>query len=485
MSTIRFLPKTFFSDIICDLEPKLKEFYNFYESEISKSSSGYEDLCTEILTDALDGRSDQLELNRYYNEKKKQWKRKKVRWLKQLKDASTGTSITDADYPFPDIIFLYWKRQDKWKAIYGDLSLEDAIKEEISKSEAWAENENSFFIDFPAIGSKTPKQRLAALKDDILLSCFNVLKTKYNNMDLSEFILSYVDEMGGAYFADNGKWYRANDKNKGYVGEIPISEDGSSKLEVIVSKEAFGDNAVTSMLDDKDQRILFDIIKRASVDIASGDRPLLIELGELAKVLSKNGRPTKYHYQEAQDRCFKITNFSYNEFVDGKQVGAVNFLSAAHLDAIDGKKYMRISLGSTVSDAIINNKVRRIPSASYDSLTNKTARILVLSFQRERIKACVRAREQDPESPAITSFRYNDFLFMVNFGGNNKRKNIRTIKDALSDFKEHEVLVEDFDYNTSSAVFTIRWSPLSKAEWEDLSWYGYDDADIIVDMKDK
>lgn len=479
MNSANRLPRSFYTGIIEEIDPKLKEFYDIRKGRKYFEESFY-DICAGVLSDALYGRSgDQSALNKFFIEKKKQNNRKKKRWLDSLIINCDQIPMTAVNFPFSEIVLFKKKAtKAKWDALYDGKTLERVIEEELERAGEWAEDKESRLIDFPAIDSCTDKQIFTAFEADVLIAEYGILKEKYTNLDLSEFMLSYVDEMGGAYFTDNGKRYHSNSKEEDYVGEIPITEDGSEKLLVTVSKEAFGDNAVITMLDDKDQRILFDIIKRASADVSSGDKPILIELGELAKVISRNSKPAKHYYDEAEKRCYKIANFTYNKYVEGVQVGAVNFLSAAFLDERDGKKYMQISLGSTVSDAIVQNKVRRLPSASYDALTNKTARILVLSMQRERIKASVKNREGIIPD-CSTSFRYNDFLLMVNFGSANKRKNMQTIKEALAELRDRKVVIENFSLDSITNTVKVWWIPLTDDEWRDLSWFGYDEDEVM------
>lgn len=471
------LPRSFYVNVVDQIDPRLLEFYNMQKGNKYFESSFFE-ICAGVLSEVLYNRTDQSSLNKFFNAKRKQVNRKKKRWYESLVIDCSQLPMTAPGYPFREIV-MFKKRatREKWNALYDGKPLEQVISEEIDRTREWSEDKKSYFIEFPALDTCTEKQIFTAFETDVLIAEYDILKEKYNNMDLSEYVLSYVDEMGGAYFSDTRKRYKTKNPGEDYVGEIPITEDGSSKLLVTVSKEAFGDNAVITMLDDRDQRILFEIIKRATMDITGADKPILIELGQLAKIISRSQKPTTRFYDEAEKRCYKIANFTYNKFQNGQQVGAVNFLSSAFLDERDGKRYMRISLGRTVSDAIVQNKVRRLPSSTYDKLENKTAKILVLSMQKERIRACAKAKDEDLEC-AITLFRYNDFLMMVNFGTGNKKKNMQTIKEALYEMKEKEVAIENFSVDITTNTVKVWWLPFSPDEWKDISWYGFDEETV-------
>ncbi len=468
-------PRAFFTAIVDDLDPRLKEFYEENKGQKYFKETFYE-ICAGIMNDAISEHTDITSLNKYWSYIKKQFTRKKKRWLSSLLDSCEQIDKNAEGFPFHNIVV---RRQvisrSDWKTLYGNKTVDDIIQEEIDKTKDWAADEDSLFIDYPALASFTEKRVFSAFEADVLISGFLALKKKYPSLDLSDFMINYVDEMGGAYFTNTGKRYNNDSTEEDYIGEIPMSEDGSSKLLVTVSREAFGDNTAITMLDNKDQMILFDIIKRANSEMSTADKPILIEVGELAKIISKSKKPSKKYYEEAEKRCFKIANFTYNQYENNVQVGAVNFLSEARVKENDGKRYMSIHLGSTVSDAIVNNKIRRLPTQEYDRIESKTGRIMVLTMQRERIKAFERFMEGSAQD-CSTTFRYNDFLMMVNFGGNNKRKNMQTIKETLGELKDKRITIESFAVDNISNTVKVWFIPLSEDEQKDLSWYGYDNA---------
>ena len=62
---------------------------------------------------------------------------------------------------------------------------------------------------------------------------------------------------------------------------------------------------------------------------------------------------------------------------------------------------------------------------------------------------------------------------MVNFGGNNKRKNMSTIREALSEMKSKAVIVDNFTVDPINNTVKGKWIKLTEEEWKDVSWYGY------------
>ena len=334
--------------------------------------------------------------------------RKKKRWLESLQINCEQLPKEADTFPFRNIVLK--KKvlsRAEWKNLYGNKTVDDIIKGELENAKEWASSTESLFIDFPALDSFTEMRTFSAFQADVMTNEFNILKRKYPNMDLNSYAMRYVDELGMAIFSDRDKKYINENPDEDYIGEIPMSEDGSEMLLITISKEAFGDSNAIAMLDWKDIRIVSEVLKRTRENIGSSDRTVLIELGELAKAISRSPRPIKRYYEEAEQRCYKITNYTYNAFKDGVQVGAINFLSDAVLEEHNGKKYMALALGSTLSNAYENKLVRRLPMTAYSVLKNKTAQIIIFSLQKYRIQAF--ARYKRGASECETLFIYNDF----------------------------------------------------------------------------
>ena len=465
------LPTKFYEEVIEEIDPRLVDFYEDHADKRYFDASFFE-ACAGILSGILSGGTDSSSLNKVFGNHRKQMTRKKKRWLESLQINCEQLPKEADTFPFRNIVLK--KKvlsRAEWKNLYGNKTVDDIIKGELENAKEWASSTESLLIDFPALDSFTEMRTFSAFQADVMTNEFNILKRKYPNMDLNSYAMRYVDELGMAIFSDRDKKYINENPDEDYIGEIPMSEDGSEMLLITISKEAFGDSNAIAMLDWKDIRIVSEVLKRTRENIGSSDRTVLIELGELAKAISRSPRPIKRYYEEAEQRCYKITNYTYNAFKDGVQVGAINFLSDAVLEEHNGKKYMALALGSTLSNAYENKLVRRLPMTAYSVLKNKTAQIIIFSLQKYRIQAF--ARYKRGASECETLFIYNDFLRMVNFGGNNKRKNMSTIREALSEMKSKAVIVDNFTVDPINNTVKVKWIKLTEEEWKDVSWYGY------------
>ena len=298
---------------------------------------------------------------------------------------------------------------------------------------------------------------------------------KYD-LKIEEFTQAYIDEMGeGAYFSGTRRTYEIPENGGPITDEIPMSEDGSKKLMVTISEEAFGDKNAMTMFDVKDLSLLMYITRRAAKTMESTS--VSIPLSELARVISNSGKatnPSQRYYTEAEQRLFRVTETTFKKIDDktGRQTAAINFLGSAIRKEHGGVAYMDITLGPVISDAILNDKIRRTPAIDYERVTSRTGKIMLMALQRERIKAF--GRYLRGAGQCVTIFTYSDFLSMVNFGTKVKHRNWKLIKETLiNDFKENNLYIEDVVFDNVMTTATVYWLLLSEHEQQDLAYYGY------------
>ena len=90
-------------------------------------------------------------------------------------------------------------------------------------------------------------------------------------------------------------------------------------------------------------------------------------------------------------------------------------------------------MGSRLVGAAITNKISRLPSPAYEKLSNSNAKLLYLPLQKRRILIFQRYDAGEVEI-LKTTFTYNDFLMMINFGSGRKAKNYNTICEAFQEY---------------------------------------------------
>lgn len=482
-------PRALYTAVIEKLDDELREFFEEHKDEPYFRTS-FSDAAQAVLTEGLNGRTDEAELRAYWANLRKQNNRKKKRWLNSLLANVDSVDPSVPHHPFHNI---YEKqrmlKKQEWATLYGKKTIRDVMEEELESAKEWAANQNSRFIDFPALASFTPKRVAQAFETDVLENELRVMDDLYQ-LNLNDFLQGYVDEMSDSIFTDSRKKYEIPGGDKDFVKEIPMSEEDNSKMVLTVSREAFGEDAIT-LLDAKDQAILLYVIRKASTALDVSDS-LTIPVREIASCMQgkNHSKPSARAYEDAERRCYKIANSTYNKFdADGRQVAAINFLSSAILKNIrddSGRQvpYMDITLGSTLVNAISMNKIRYFYTNEYEMLENKLSRILYTTLQRERIRAYKRYK-LNPAGGCSKTFTYSNWLSAVNFGSSNRRRNLRNVMESLEEFRDRKVMIDSYKSDGSTGNITVEFKPLTPDEENDLMRYEFGDENEAITAGEK
>ena len=439
MYEINRLPLSFYLGITGRINDVLVDFYEqnagntYYELPFSEFSL---ELLYKILSPGL----NPSELRHQWGILRRRRYRKKKRWIEAL---SSNDKFMDSE----------------------------SFSQLMKKAEDWVDDPDSLFIHFPDFYSMTPRKAFLAFQDDLLYSIFTVLYTFFPDFNLSDYTKYYIDEMGSAIFAAKNKKLDIAKYDSLSEKEIMINKNGSKELYIVISQDAMKNRKIQS-LSAKDQLLLFEIIK-ASLQILGKGTEVLIELGRFTKALSESRKPGKNDYDDAERRLFHLAEVSYRIMEGDKTKGIIKFLSHVIMEEKDDKKYARISLGSTILEALENNMIRKLPSFSYYSLKNKTARILLLSLQKYRIKAFVKT-EHIGQKRLYTDFAYIDLLSMVNFFSQDKEYILESVREAFEEMIAAGVCIKRFSIDRFTDTIRIYWIPFTDAERADISWFGYD-----------
>ncbi len=391
--------------------------------------------------------------------------KKKKRWAENLRQYASFP-YEDKKYPFREIVnFKIGSSETEWKARFGDLSFEEVIGEKLDEVERWQSSKKSKMTEFPIMEAFSNKSAYSAFETDVFFEAYNVIYRLFERSK-NKYLRSYVLEMGDApYFTTSRRKY---DLVSG-TGEIPMSEDGSSKLVFQVNQEFLNNMVSLKMMDAKDMEIL-NYLLDVNPESLMRSLPIIVETAALAKIVAGNDRPSSLHYDEAEKRCFQMANITYNKFVDDKQIGAINWIDSVIKRSIEGKRYVEIVLGSRLVSAAITNKISRLPSPAYDKLSNNNAKLLYLPLQRRRI-LIFQKYEAGEVDMLKTTFTYNDFLTMVNFGSGRKAKNYNTVCEAFQEYVDKKEVIEHYDTNRTSYTIDVYFYPLTDEEKRNMKDY--------------
>ena len=123
MNQGKHIPSSVLDDIISTMSPKLKQFHEAHEGGEFFDRSYY-DICTSVFIRAISTHKNKDELTRDFKEQRKQFTRKKKRWLSSLLLDCRQIPVDDKAYPFRNTVEL-WNGPDKekWRALYGNRTL--------------------------------------------------------------------------------------------------------------------------------------------------------------------------------------------------------------------------------------------------------------------------------------------------------------------------------------------------------------------------
>lgn len=464
----------FIRQIIDEMNPRLYDFYiEFKESSKRYFEGTFESAVTNIVHSTFEGTIDPDDISKIVAKKRDYKFKKKKRWAATVL-ADAKLEFDDKRYPYKDIVrFKIHATEAEWKEKYGDCSFEDVIDLQLQKIEEWRASRNSILIDFPVINTFPIRSIYSAFETDVIFEAYKVIRDVVES-GKNESLKPYVMEMGEApYFTNNRRKYSL-DGAEDLVNVIPMSEDGASKLVVVVNKEILAETESFKMMDAKDLDMLSLFLDATTSNMMQNEE-ILIETSALAKIVAGNDRPSSVHYDEAEQRCYRMANTTYNKYVDGKQVGAINFLDSALKKEINGGRYMSIVVGSRLVNETLNNKISRLPAPAYEKLQKNTAKLLYLPLQKRRILLYHRFCSGEVDV-LKTTFSYNDFLTMINFGSARKSRNFNTVCDAFQEYVDKKEIVERFEPNRSTYTIDVYFYPLSASEKKNMK-----DFNIIND----
>ena len=454
-----------------ELNPSLLDSYLDYEAD-NKKALPVESVIEEIVEKYVLIHTKKADIVAERARQSKAYKKKKKRWRDALHSDAAAYDLTERKYPFRDLAQKRKVLDDaEWKQLYGELSFEELEQQRMAEVDAWCDNDEGYFFEFPAIVSKTPTNRYKGMYSDLIREVFGILEACYGS-DLKNVSKPYIAEMfENPLFTNSRKRYHPNDREGGITQEVPMRD--RQKLIVSISSEVFrlydGANMKgVTMLDVKDQEILNYLIQLKAADpIEEIGKPLLVENGVLAQMISKQSRPSTNHYKEAERRLIKIAEVGYRLFDrNGENVGYINFLDSVLPREVSGKKYTEIRMGQMVTEAIINKKITWLTANYYNKLTDVTAKLLYQGLMIRRVQMMTKDDDGMPRSRTVI-FELEDFLCMVNFGSNNKKENLKKIKTALDDYKRNKDVIEDYKIVANRRVH-VTFTPLTDAEKADM-----------------
>ena len=413
--------------------------------------------------DCMKGEVEQSAVRYVVKEYRSECRKTRKRWADSYHENVKGPETSRA-FPFQE---LRDKRRvlsdDEWDRMFGGVTYEWALKEAKDKVEEWISDPDAPFTAYPA---RLTKQRIAkAAEMDTFLAMAERIEDEYD-CDIENTLSAYIDEM--TQVPTFAKRRKSIENSGNPVGRIDMSEDGSDFLAISVKDDvSVGD--VVKTLDQKDQSIILYAITRAANE-SLGSQGINVGIRDPTCRVTGNNNPSAPQIRDIEQRCYGIAQQTYSWIRDGRQIGAVNYFSSAVYNPEN--KMMRIVLGDVIQEALLENRLRRIPNADMDRLGSKEAHIMALPIQKMWIRTyCLWKKKKIPECSMVIS--YDTLLTMLSFPTKNKRKNLNIAKEIFAEFRDCGLYVESFKPDNIACSIRVNFIPLTESEVRDLSVWGY------------
>ncbi len=462
-------PRTLLREIFDLVDPELKKAYiNLGGVELFSVVSA-EEMAADALSSLLHGASAPADIRRIHMNYNSQCARKRRRWVSSAKNLIEQCELEHPKHPFHSLLQTRTLiSQRDWTALYGTATLEKIVEQKTEQLDAWANDKNARFIDYPAFGSLTPNKMVAALKDDLLQAELQILNEKFR-YDVQGYLSSYVEEMSERPF-----FQLKPERHKVAEGQTEvteITEFGDETIQLVLQTgmpEEWTDGTVT-MPQEKEQRILMYIInqaQRSPIDVEQITVPLV----DLVHVLYPPAHPSARSYAATEQKLKTLANFTSNAYdQNGKWIAGYNFIEHILIYTHPGthERMVEIALGSTLRNAMLQRRIRSFKSSDYTKLKQPLSRLLFLRLQQERISAYTQMKKKGRAFRTVVN--YKTLLGAVRFQKNStKRMKTRVLRESLDEFVEAHVILRSYTYDTISGDFQFDFYDLSEEEVRDM-----------------
>lgn len=456
-------PKQLVADLSEQLNPKIIAFFEQTLNKYAYPVQTVSDLVEYTLEDGFGGKTSKEDLRSVYDASIRSRRKKKARWTESLKQDTEMLLPTDKAYPFAALV----AQQNvltpaQWKQLYGDVTRDELIKQEIEKTEKWQKDSKSYFIDFPCLNMITPNNIFKSMVSDTLIDLYNIIDAEYGG-SLDNYFYSFPKELLGIpLFSVAKSSLSLVEGTDGYTEKYVFDEQDESFLETNLPQVALGRQLRT--MDKMDLLYLVTSLQSLEKDFYT-TRTSKIKRTQLAKLL--NPRPGKKHYEAVDERCLKLSKYNYT-VKKGSRGFSFNLLD--NVDTTD-PEYITFTYGQVLYNNIIQNELTNVKSKNIQLLEQDLSVILFQSLFNERIILSAQFTDLAGEdADLVKDYPYKFFYSNARFPTRSRKKNLPMIEQCLQEFVDKHIVIKSFSKLKEDDGFRIHFYPLSEEEQADLSY---------------
>lgn len=296
------------------------------------------------------------------------------------------------------------------------------------------------FIDCPYFGWATKTMIKNLYKQDILGAILNYIKDTLNG-DLAAYFVPYAEEyIGKPLFSPTSFSVQLQEVAAEVYGYDVKDDTGLTILQTAYSGYMPPDTPRKVLSSEAKETLQF--LSNQVVDIAKFklDGTVDVSAWEIA-CLSCNGKPSDGYEERVNSQLHELSAWYYFE-KGGLTYHYIDRITP-YQDNSGHKRYI-IVLGDILKKAIVEHKFISIKKSDYDKLENPLCLILAHFLKSEQILKYPYDDNEDRFENGFIRYDYSVWLQNVNFQSRNKSEIFLLIEDALREFKEKRVIVNEY-----------------------------------------
>lgn len=319
---------------------------------------------------------------------------------------------------------------------------------------SWSNNVDAVFFNYPFADIQSLNMRFKSFEEDIyflaLLKYFDVenskkKKEKSLNLEIQERSISLIDN---PIFSMSSSLLNLDevieDEDRVLINDYPITDNYFLRT-LIKEPEKIRIKDCMS-LDEKDSNII-DVLYSEIDSAFYRDRSVVVEISKMANLI--HGGVSGFAYKDIEKRIIKMSQYQIMGVIKEGVRYKDTIFSLSLLDNVliyshkeTGARMARIVFGEVLYSQYIQSKTVKVYSQQLKELNLKISRILLFALQKERLNQYVHNNLSSKIKLDVDFFKSK-----VRMKYKTRKKISKVVEEALTEFKEKGILIEEFEVN--------------------------------------
>lgn len=398
----------------------------------------------------------------------------KKNWLKQV-EGSTGQ-----DNPIERELSVLQRFRDNpaFSSKFNELDDDEFKEKRLENLRTWASDPDAPTSAFPFFSEQHPASVKTAIRNDAIWFIAEYIIAEYgDNGDLRKAVENNPEAISQPIWTDKSIYRDETVETIRREDELHtvtlynFHKDGE-ELTLQTSLPLNTDDVVESkglrnhQPDGKDMEIIRFIFRQKDNEFYK-TKSITFDLRQLVLEIFKTA--SVRNYDNIEERLKKLSNIRFEMRIKSsnrkKKEGSMTW---AFFDSLlintdeNGRRFVHIVIANSIYEQMINNQTTQIYQREVSRLELNLSKFLIHALQKERL------RLNAENSPLTGTYSvYGFFMAHVRLPKGQFVRNMEMIQQALQEFKELGIIIEDYRPNKSLYEFEITFKPLSDMERAD------------------